>query len=101
MDNEVLIEDRIVTWDENKDAINRRKHGISFFEASRVFLDDNRIDFPDEKHSDYEERSITIGRVGKILFVVYTERDDKTRIITARKATKYERSLYYGGIARL
>jgi len=76
--NEIIIEDRIVTWDENKDAVNRCKHGISFFEAARVFLDDNRIDFPDEKHSDDEERTITIGRVGKILFVVYTERNDKT-----------------------
>mgnify|MGYP002626709548 CR=1 FL=1 len=96
---EIEIEGRLVVWDDNKDEINRQKHNVAFEDAARVFLDENRIDFPDEKHSIEEDRSITIGRVGKILFVVYTERDDKTRLISARKANKNERSKYYYGNA--
>ena len=99
---EIDIEGRLIVWDDNKDAINRQKHNVAFLDAARVFLDENRIDFPDEKHSEDEERNITIGRVGKILFVVYTEREDTTRLISARKANKNERSMYfYGNVVRL
>ena len=96
---EIEIEGRLVVWDDNKDEINRQKHNLSFRRAARIFLDENRIEFPDEKHSDEEERFITIGKVKDVLFVVYTERDDKTRLISARKADKEERSWYYYGNA--
>lgn len=82
-------------WDEEKNLINQKKHKISFSEAARVFLDEKRIDKPDTNHSDFEERRNTIGMVGKILFVVYTERKENTRIISARKATKGEKDEYY------
>jgi len=61
-----------------------------------IFLDDNLIDDYDEEHSDEEDRIKVIGRVGKILVVIYTERGEKYRIISARNATKTEKRRYYG-----
>lgn len=83
-------------WDETKAEINKRKHGISFETAAKVFLDDDRLEIYDEIHSLNEERFITIGRAGDVLFVVYTERTPKIRLISARLATPKERRLYYG-----
>lgn len=85
-------------WDEEKAKINQKKHGISFETAARVFLDEDRIEILDEGHSTEEERFITIGRAGDILFVVYTERTPNIRLISARLATPKERRLYYGEI---
>lgn len=61
-----------------------------------MFLDDNRVEFYDIKHSKTEDRYIVIGMVGDILFVIYTERGESIRIISARKATPLERKMYYG-----
>ena len=52
----------------------------------------------DFEHSDNEERYIAIGRVGEILFVVYTERGEKIRLISARLADEDEEAIYYGRI---
>ena len=85
-------------WDENKDRLNQKNHdGISFEYAARVFLDSKRIEMLDENHSDESEgRYNVIGCVGRILFVVYTERgSDNIRIISARRATPKEEKLYY------
>ena len=82
-------------WDDNKNKINKEKHGISFETAAKVFDDINRIEFYDEEHSVDEDRYIVLGLVRKVLFVVYTDRKDATRIISARKATAAERSVYY------
>ena len=84
-------------WDENKNLINQKKHGISFQTASRVFEDENRIEIYDDMHSFNEDRYNTIGVVNDVLFVVYTERKDNIRIISARLATREERRLYYDG----
>ena len=86
----------IFEWDSEKAALNRRKHKVSFETATNVFFDENRIEKLDEDHSDDEERWQVIGKVNKILFVIYTEREDRTRIISARKADKDERREYYG-----
>lgn len=83
-------------WDDNKNKINVRKHGISFHTAKYVFNDENRLEFYDESHSVNEERYITIGMVHEVLFVVYTERKNSTRLISARKANEKERRIYYG-----
>ena len=83
-------------WDSNKEKLNRKKHGISFETAARVFLDENSYDDFDELHSDFEERIKIVGRVGKILAVIYTEREDRNRIISARHADKEEEEQYYG-----
>ncbi|HIV98903.1 MAG TPA: BrnT family toxin [Candidatus Ornithospirochaeta avicola] len=84
-------------WDEEKNIANIKKHdGISFHMAVRVFLDGNRIERYDCKHSIDEDRYNVIGMVERLLFVVYTERDaDTIRIISARKATKEECNEYY------
>ena len=74
-------------WDEKKAEINLEKHGISFETAAKVFLDEDRLEIYDEVHSTEEDRYITIGRAGEILFVVYTERTPKIRLISARLAT--------------
>ena len=82
-------------WDSDKASINLKKHGIDFRDAVRVFDDINRIELYDDAHSEYEERYNTIGMVDDIIFVVYTERRERTRIISARPATRLERRLYY------
>ena len=87
---------RIFEWDTEKNRLNKIKHGVSFETAVNIFLDENIIELYDEEHSDIEDRWQAIGRAGNILFVVYTERGEKTRIISARKATAEERSWYYG-----
>lgn len=91
-----MISGRPMEWDEQKNEINKRKHGISFETAARVFDDENRIEIYDEEHSTEEERYIVLGLVRKVLFVVYTNRINATRIISARKATKAETEAYYG-----
>ncbi|MBQ3304605.1 MAG: BrnT family toxin [Clostridia bacterium] len=82
-------------WDEEKAALNLKKHGVRFETAARVFCDENRIELFDSIHSDEEERYNTIGMVDNILFVVYTERKNRVRLISARPANRKERRLYY------
>ena len=94
-DEERVINNQTFQWDSEKAVLNRRKHGITFETAALVFADENRIERYDSVHSDNEDRYITIGRVREILFVVYTERLDKTRLISARRATVEERRDYY------
>ena len=96
------MEERRVVWDENKNAENKLKHKVSFETAALVFLDPLRIERRDDsKHnSSGEERWQTLGRVGKVYFVVYAERKtaggEETRIISARAAEKPERRSYHG-----
>ena len=85
-------------WDENKNAVNKKKHGISFEMAVRVFLDEKRIERLDVEHSTLEEeRTNILGKVSDmlVLFVVATDRNGNKRIISARKAEKYEEAEYY------
>lgn len=86
-------------WDENKNRINQKKHGISFTEAQTVFYDDEALIIDDPEHSEEEERFIILGLSSKanLLVVCHCYRASETviRIISARKATKKE-SLYYG-----
>lgn len=93
---EIDIGEYVVEWDDDKNELNWKKHKLYFEDAARVFLDDNRIDYFDEDHSDYEERWKVIGKVRNVLVVIYTEREEKLRIISARKAEKEEREEYYG-----
>lgn len=90
-----LISGRPMEWDDRKNEINKRKHGISFETAAHVFEDINRIEYFGEAHSADEDRFIVLGLVRKVLFVVYTDRGDATRIISARKATEAETEVYY------
>lgn len=90
------MQDELVEWDDAKAARNIRVHGIDFREAKTVFEDPFAITIPDELHSEDESRSIVIGRslLDKVLLVVHTERKERIRIISARKATPTERFQY-------
>jgi hypothetical protein len=83
-------------WDENKNRENQRKHEICFEEAKLIF---EGIYFTRIDPRDYgsEIREISIGSIGGgvILVIVHAQRDGKTRIISARKATKKERRRFY------
>lgn len=86
-------------WDENKEKINIKKHGIDFRSAALVFQDDNRLELADIEHSTVdEERFISIGMINErlaLVTVVHTDRNDAIRIISARYATKQEEEWYY------
>lgn len=83
-------------WDPNKARENIKIHGISFDEASTSFKDTLSLTIYDPLHSDKEDRFILIGNSCKnrLLIVIHTERGDKIRIISARKAKKTERKQY-------
>ena len=89
-------------WDENKNLINQRKHGINFDEASSVFFDERAILFDDPEHSDYEDRFLLLGmsETANVCIVChcYRESDTVIRIISARKATRKEVDRYVEGI---
>ena len=93
---EIEVEGLIVEWDDKKAEINRKKHDVTFEMAARVFLDENLIEDLDELHSDDEDRIKVIGMVAKVLVVIYTERGEKYRLISARLANKKEVDIYYG-----
>ena len=90
------IGETLVEWDENKNRINIRKHGISFETAALVFADEERIEYYDKLHSLDEDRYVVLGCVQGVLYVVYTMRDEAARLISARLATPRERKIYYG-----
>lgn len=85
-------------WDENKNAINKKKHDVSFEEASTVFYDENALLISDPDHSDSEERFIILGMsaAANLLVVCHCFRQSETviRIISARKATRTEANQY-------
>jgi uncharacterized protein len=83
-------------WDAKKAAANLRKHGVTFPFATRVFLDENRVERLDDGGNGDEDRWITIGLVEELeLVVVYTLRIESIRLISARKADKHERKAYW------
>lgn len=84
------------TWDANKADTNRRKHGVTFNEATTIFGDPLAGTFPDADHSIGEPRLITVGKSsnGRLLVVSHTESSDEIRIISARLATSNERKKY-------
>ena len=83
-------------WDLNKARKNIKSHDVSFDEASTVFSDTLSVTINDPLHSDDEDRFVLIGNSSnnRLLLVVHTERGNKIRIISARKATKNERKQY-------
>jgi uncharacterized DUF497 family protein len=81
-------------WDSAKDAVNRRKHGIGFRQAAEIFR--GPIMVSEDSRRDYgERRLIALGEYdGDVIRVVFTERDSTIRIITAWKASQYDRTAY-------
>ena len=83
-------------WDKKKNEINLQKHEISFEDAELIF-DGPVLASEDKRHSHAEVRIISIGEIKKVavVIVVHTKRGENIRIISARKANKKERNLYY------
>lgn len=86
-------------WDAAKAAENRRRHGIDFLDSIAAIEDPNRLEEVDTRFEYGEERMRVIGMAaGSVLFVVTTQRGERTcRIISARRATRYEQDRYYSG----
>ena len=83
-------------WDSGKNEANVRKHGLAFEDAVHVFEDDHLLEVFDSVHSiPGEERWKAIGLVRKVICVIYTERGDSIRIISARIANAEERDEHY------
>ena len=86
-------------WDEQKRAANLTKHGVDFVLAARIF-DGPTLEGPDDRRDYGEERIGAYGQAGGyVLFVVYTKRREKRRIISARKAGTHEKEIYLRHIA--
>ena len=84
-------------WDDKKNESNIRKHGVSFPEAQSAFFDESAFEYDDPDHSDDEARFLLLGRsvLLRVLLVCHCYREgDAIRIISARKATRKERTLY-------
>ena len=90
------MKDLHFTWDPKKATANLRKHGVSFEEASAAFRNPLATVLPDPTHSGQEERSLIIGHsaAGRLLLVVFTERVERIRIISARETSARERREY-------
>ncbi len=82
-------------WDPEKAVANLSKHGVSFAEAVTAFGDPLSMNMPDPDHSEGEHRFIVLGMSDRyrLLVVSYTDRP-RTRIISARLATRHERKQY-------
>ena len=84
-------------WDNAKAKANFRRHGVSFDLAKTVFKDPFAIERIDDREEHGEDRFLIVGVAeGKVLlFVAYTEREERIRIISARRATQYEQNDYF------
>ena len=83
-------------WDDAKATENQRKHGISFAFAVQAFRDPFAIEWVDDREAYGEERTVLLAAAdGTILVVIYTERSDRIRLISARRATRHEQDRYY------
>jgi len=86
-------------WDEHKRQVNIKKHGIDFIDVPTIF-DDDTVTIPDERFDYGENRFIVLGVLqSSVVVVVYTERGENIRIISARKATKNEQIYYFQQIS--
>lgn len=90
----------IFEWDSDKAQLNSNQHGVSFDEALTVLLyDDNALTNEDTRDYDGEQRFITLGisSYGRLLYVVWTFREIRYRMISARKANRHEQKGYENG----
>ena len=87
-------------WDADKDAENRTKHGISFEEAAHIFDGPVLTKIDDREYYD-EVRAITMGMLSPdaVLVVVHTDRGENVRLMSARKANRRERQVFYDYLA--
>ena len=86
-------------WDEAKRTSNLRNHGIDFIGIEQVF-EGETVTVLDDRFDYGEERFITFGLLdGRVVAIAHTETDEIIRIISVRKATKYEESSYFKEIS--
>lgn len=89
------------SWDDKKNEANKNKHNISFEEAQTVFFDENALQYFDPDHSEEEDRFIMLGMSYRLRILIvahcFRKSDSEIRIISARKATKKEQNVYFGG----
>ena len=86
---------RVFEWDGAKAASNLAKHGVPFDYATRVFLDEAVVDFDASREADGEARRKAIGLIeGRVFAVVYVQRKEAIRIISASRANATERKAY-------
>lgn len=92
----VLTESYKFDWVKGNREKNLKKHDVTDSECEEAFFDENKIQFKDVLHSGKEERFILLGKTkeSRLLFVVYTLRDNKIRVVSARDVNKKERKLY-------
>lgn len=82
-------------WDDIKEAINQQKHGLTFNDAALVFRDPRRLEEDSTRPEYGEERRKAIGMVhGRVTTVIFTIRQERRRIISARRARPDERQRY-------
>jgi len=85
-------------WDDTKRSSNIRKHGIDFINTPLIF-DSYTLTIEDNRYDYGEDRFVTFGILeGRVVAVVHTESEDSIRIISIRKATKYEEKAYFSQI---
>jgi uncharacterized DUF497 family protein len=91
-----MMENSEFEWDDEKAASNLKKHGVSFEEAATIFNDARMATISDPGHSEDEERFVSIGVsvLRRLLAVVYTDREGRIRLISARRAAKSEKKYY-------
>jgi uncharacterized DUF497 family protein len=84
-------------WDKAKAEANFRRHGVSFELATTVFKDPFAVERVDDREEHAEERFVVVGIAegSVLLFVAFTEREERIRIISARRATRYEQDDYF------
>ena len=96
MDFEKKKELQSFEWDQGNTNKIYRKHKVKTFECEEVFFDENKVILKDVQHSGEEERYVLLGKTKKerLLFIVFTTRQHKLRIVSARDINKKERGLY-------
>jgi len=98
MEDEVIDFDSIVgfDWDDGNKQKNWEKHQVDFRECEEVFFNQPLLIKEDSKHSSQEKRFYVLGRsdIGRTLFLVFTLRNNKIRVISARGQSKKERKIY-------
>jgi uncharacterized DUF497 family protein len=90
------MQDEVFEWDDAKAAANWHDHGVVFHHAIKAFRDPFAVERIDDREDYGEERINLIGMCdGVILHVTYTERGNRIRLISARRAEKHEQDDYY------
>ncbi len=86
------------SWDDSKNEANKKKHGVGFEEAQTVFFDESAMEFFDSEHSQSEDRFLMLGQSFSMRTLMvchcYRDKDETIRLISARKATPKERTMY-------